>query len=102
MEYCGSFPQKGQPSPPIVIGVGGSYKTKLPAGNYRIEVTAVQTPAGQDASGQAQEPGPDGKPIAPVVPQRWLIPKKYSRFDTSGLTATVQENEDNTINVQMR
>ncbi len=73
------------------IGTDGSYALQAAAGTYRVAVKAVPPPP----------PGKDYMREEGYEPPQSLIPVKYSRLTTSGLTVEVKAN-DNVIDLELQ
>lgn len=83
-----TFTPENGPSATGEIGADGTYSLITPPeregampGTYQVSVSAVEV----DAEGLA----------------RSLLPSKYSAGQTSGLTATVQADKENTVNLDL-
>jgi hypothetical protein len=73
------LPEKGRP---LGSGIGsdGTYSVKLPTGKYQVRI---------DAPAPLPEGFKEGMPLAKLAPP--LVPEKYANFNSSGLTATIEE-----------
>ena len=67
-------PSQGRPSAPVPIASDGKYTVRLPAGDYRVEITAIEKPVMQNTGGQPQFSF-EGEAINAGPPPKWLIPK---------------------------
>lgn len=72
-----------------VFRFGEGSSPALPAGEYSVTVTKVETPglSESDAGGMIPvnvDPG--------MLRERWVTPRKYAKPSTSGLTATVEHS----------
>ncbi len=74
------------------INAGGGYSLNALAGKYRVAVTAIPPPP----PGVNPMQDPDG-----YVPPASLIPTKYNRISTSGLTVEVKASAKNTIDLDL-
>ena len=80
-------PEEGRPEPPAPIKEGGMYTVKLPPGRYRVAVVANR--ATSDKPLDPEDPNAGRMPAS--IP---LIPKKYNRFDSSGIVINVPAKGD--------
>ena len=74
------------------IGADGSYALQAVAGTYRVAVVAIPPPP----PGMNPMQNPDG-----YVPPASLIPTKYNRITTSGLTVEVKATGKNAIDFDL-
>ena len=74
------------------INAGGGYSLNALVGKYRVAVTAIPPPP----PGVNPMQDPDG-----YVPPASLIPTKYNRISTSGLTVEVKASAKNTIDLDL-
>ncbi len=90
-------PKEGPPSKPALIDASGRYRLEAVAGQHAVAVVAMP-------------PRPGGRPDPTVeggvdytgVPEvKALVPKKYNRYDTSGIVVTVEATGPNTIDIKM-
>lgn len=72
------------------IGTDGRYQTELPVGKYYVGVSAPRT------SNQTGMEAFDAAPQEPYVPHHFAVPKN------SGLSATVEENDENQIDFPLK
>ncbi|MCC6493071.1 MAG: hypothetical protein IT424_08615 [Pirellulales bacterium] len=85
-----NFRADGQPLRGGGIQADGTYQFNLPAGAYQVRIdTPPALPAGWK----------EGDPPAKMGPRQ--VPEKFGSFETSGLTATVDENTE-TINFDLQ
>ncbi len=82
-------PEEGGPPAVSTIGADGSYRLEAVAGRHRVGVTAVPPP-------------PPGANETNYRPQQPLIPDKFGRPDTSGVSVEVKPDEDNQIDIKLR
>jgi len=68
------------------IGPEGSYSFELPPGRYNVRI---------DSPPPIPEGYKEGDPLPQLEPRQ--VPEMYASFNTSGLTATVNENGPQTI-----
>jgi len=90
-------PKQGTPSKPSLIDGSGHYSLQAVAGEHRIQVVAVP-----EREGGRPDPTVEGGIDYTGVPEvESLIPEKYNRFDTSGITVTVKPDGPNTIDINL-
>jgi len=65
-------------------------------GDYKITVRKVEV-----IRGQKGEQVPDDY-VGPPPDEKWLLPAKYSKAETSGLAATVKEGQTNEIKLELQ
>ncbi|QDU37814.1 Nickel uptake substrate-specific transmembrane region [Maioricimonas rarisocia] len=69
------------------------------AGEHRVTVIKAVV-EGEDPS-YFDENSPNYGKEPPPTTTKYLVPKKYASFETSGLTATVSESSDNEITIEL-
>ena len=70
------------------------------AGEHRVMVLKAVI-EGEDLS-YYDEKSPNYGKVPPPTKFKHLIPEKYSKFQTSGLTAKVESNDDNEITIELK
>ena len=65
-------------------------------GEYKVIVRKIQV-----ISGGKSPPATDDA-VGPPPDEKWLLPTKYGHSDSSGLTATVQENAENDFKFELQ
>ena len=89
-------PTGAPPSQPTQIGPDGRYELDAVAGTHAVMVVAVPPVQGQ--------PDPDeegGINYSGVEPVESLIPEKYNRYETSGVSVVVESKSLNEINIAL-
>ena len=81
-------PEEGGPPAVSTIGDDGSYRLEAVAGRHRVGVTAVPPP-------------PPGANEMNYRPQKPLLPDKFGRPDTSGVSIEVKPDKDNQIDIKL-
>lgn len=90
-------PTEGPPSKPAVIDEAGHYRLEAVAGEHRVQVMAMP-----ERKGGRPDPNIEGGFDYTGVPEvKSLIPEKYTRFHTSGITVTVEPITKNTIPIDL-
>lgn len=90
-------PEDGPISGPVRIDQDGRYRLEAVAGRHAVAVVAVPPRTGGRPDPHA-EGGVDWTG-APEV--KSLIPDKYCRYDTSGVTVVVEARASNTIDIDL-
>ncbi len=90
-------PESGPPSKPASIDAEGHYQLEAVAGKHRVQVVAIPEREGGRPD-PTLEGGYDYTGVPDVEP---LIPEKYGRFDTSGITVTVEARGKNAIPIDL-
>ncbi|MBN2292157.1 MAG: hypothetical protein JXM70_07010 [Pirellulales bacterium] len=81
-------PEEGGPPAVCAIGADGSYSFEAIAGRHRVGVTAIP------------EPPPGANEMNYRAPKP-LVPPKFGRPDTSGISVEVQEDKENNIDIKL-
>jgi hypothetical protein len=90
-------PESGPPSKPAAIDANGHYRLETVAGKHRVQVVAMPERKG----GRPDMNVEGGVDYTDVEEVESLIPAKYGRFDTSGVTVTVEAAKTNTIPIDL-
>ncbi|MEA1951991.1 MAG: hypothetical protein U9N87_11440 [Planctomycetota bacterium] len=91
-------PESGPPSLPAAIGGDGAFQLETVAGRQQVAVTAMSEPEG----GRPDPNAEGGVDYSNATPARSLIPRKYGRADTSGVTVVVEAKENNEIEIDLK
>ena len=87
----------GPPSKPAVIDQQGRYRLEAVAGEHSVAVVAMPP-----REGGRPDPTVEGGVDYTGVPEvKSLIPAKYNRHDTSGITVHVEAKRDNQIDIRL-
>ncbi len=90
-------PEDGPPSKPALIDSDGHYRLEALVGQHRVQVVAMP-----ERKGGRPDPSIEGGFDYTGVPEtQSLIPTKYTRFHTSGITVTVEAVDPNTIPIAL-
>ncbi len=90
-------PDSGPPSQPATIGADGHYELLAVEGKHSVQVVAMPPREG----GRPDPNVEGGMDYTGVPPVKSLIPKKYNRFDTSGVTVTVKPTDKNELDIEL-
>ena len=91
-------PDSGPPSLPVTINTDGSFQLEAVEGPSRVAITAMT-----QATGGKPDPFAEGGiDYTNATPARSLIPRKYERADTSGVSVVVEAKEMNEINIDLK
>jgi hypothetical protein len=91
-------PLSGPVSGPVLIDPNGRYHLEAVAGRHAVGVVAMPR-----RTGGRRAPGLEGGMDWTGVPEaRSLIPEKYNRYDTSGISATVEPQSANTLDIDLQ
>lgn len=90
-------PEKGPMSGPATIDTQGHYQLEAVAGQHAVGVVAMPPRTGGRPDPRA-EGGMDWSKAPPV---KSLIPAKYNRYDTSGVSVTVEAKTTNAIDLNL-
>jgi len=90
-------PEKGPMSGPASIDSQGRYQLEAVAGQHAVGVFAMPPRTGGRPDPRA-EGGMDWSKAPPV---KSLIPAKYNRYDTSGVSVTVEAKATNAIDLNL-
>ena len=82
-------PQQG-PAATAEIGPDGKYELEVVAGTHAVQVVAL------NISEEAKED------MAKLAAAQSLIPKKYNRFETSGVTVTVEPDQSEPVDINLQ
>ena len=89
--------KEGPPSQPALIDQSGRYRFEAVAGEHAVQVIARPL-----RPGGRPDPALEGGIDYTGVPEvKSLIPKKYNRYNTSGLTVVVEAEGLNTIDINL-
>ncbi len=91
-------PEDGPPSKPTLIDKDGHYRLEAVVGQHRVQVVAMP-----ERKGGRPDPSIEGGFDYTGVPEvQSLVPTKYTRFHTSGITVTVEAVEPNKIPIELQ
>lgn len=82
-------PQTG-PAATAEIGPDGKYSLEIVAGTHAVQVVAL------NLSEEAKED------MAKLAAAQSLIPQKYNRFETSGLTVTIEPDQSESVDINLQ
>ena len=87
--------REGPPSKPSLIDQNGRYRLEAVAGEHSVQVVAMPP-----REGGRPDPEIEGGIDYTGVPEvESLIPAKYNRYDTSGITVVVEPGKLNDIDI---
>ena len=89
------MPEQGPSSQPAAIDQQGRYQLEATAGEHRVAVIAVPPREG----GRPDPTLEGGFDYTGVPPAKSLIPPKYNRAHTSGITVAVEPGRRNEIDI---
>jgi hypothetical protein len=90
-------PESGPPSQPVRIGPDGRYELKAVAGRHAVQVVAVPPVEGE------LDPNEEGGiNYSQTPPPKSLIPEKYNRHETSGVSVLVEQHDDNVLDIELK
>ena len=82
-------PQQG-PAATAEIGPDGKYELEIVAGEHAVQVVALNI---------SEEAKKDFEKLAAA---QSLVPKKYNRFDTSGVTVVVEPDQSEPVDINLQ
>jgi hypothetical protein len=89
--------EQGPSSQPATIDQQGRYQLEAVAGEHRVAVVAMPP-----REGGRPDPTLEGGYDYTGVPEtKSLIPAKYNRHDTSGITVSVEAKQQNQIDIAL-
>lgn len=73
------------------------------AGSHKVTVIKAVTEGGDPSYFDEKSPnyGKEPPPEA-IAKTKYLVPEKYSKFETSGLTAEVKEGDSNPVTIELK
>ena len=89
-------PQGAPPSQPTEIGPDGRYELDAVAGSHAVMIVAVPV-----TSGRVDPEVEGGIDYTDAEPVESLIPEKYNRYETSGVTVLVAAKKRNEIDIPL-
>jgi hypothetical protein len=91
-------PASGPVCGPAAIGPDGGYQLEATAGQHAVGVVAMPPRTG----GRPDPHAEGGVDWTGVPAPKSLIPEKYNRYDTSGVTVMVEAKASNSVDIDLK
>jgi hypothetical protein len=92
------YPQNGPPTPAAILQEDGSFTTKASPGKHTVVIESIPPPEGARPEPLAE----GGFDYSQAKPARSLVPLKYSRPETSGVTIDVLDDSVNQLTIALQ